>query len=102
MYLMLLDESYYLDDKSNNDGSNSGSSGTYSFCAFYLRFDIYFVSISSLGSGVFIPAGVKSKCDSFAFVVFVPIGVKSKVGRPIEIFWRSNSLFYFQILKSVL
>ena len=37
-----------------------------------------------MGSGVFVPTGVKSKCDIFEFVVFVPIGVESKGGRFIK------------------
>ena len=48
-------------------------------------------------SGIFVPTGVESKCDIFAFFVFVPIGVESKGGQLIEMFWRSNYLFSFQI-----
>ena len=86
-----------LDDESDDDGSDSGSSGTYYFCAFSLRFDDYVGSVSGLGSGIFVPTGFDSKCYIFEFVVFVPIGVESKVGRLIEMFWCSNYLFYFQI-----
>ena len=50
-----------------------------------------------LGSGVFSPTGVESKCGIFLFAVFVPKGVKSKGVQLIEIFWRPNSLFSFQI-----
>ena len=60
-------------------------------------FSVYFEdsvgSVSGLGSGIFGPIGVNSKCDIFALVMFVPIGVKSKGGRIIESFWRSNSFF---------
>ena len=47
--------------------------------------------VIGLGSGVFVPTGVKLKCDVFVFVVCVPIVVEYKGGRPIEMFWRSNS-----------
>ena len=67
---------------------------------FFLRFENYVVSVSVLGYGVFAPTGVKSKGDIFAYDVFVPTGAESKVGRIIKIFWRSNSLFYFQIWNS--
>ena len=54
-------------------------------------------SVSVCGSGVFSPTGVESKMGIFAFDMFVPIGVESKGGQIIEMFWRSNSLFSFQI-----
>ena len=91
-----------FDDESDGDGSDSGSSGTYSFCAFSLRFDDSVGSVNGLGSGIFLPTGVNSKSDIFAFYVFVPTGVEYRGGRLIEMFWRSNYLFYFQILNSVL
>ena len=80
LYLLSSDESDYLDDESDDDGSDSGSSSTYSFHDFSLRFDDYVGSISGLGSDVYVPTGVKFKCDIFTFVVFVSIGVRSKVG----------------------
>ena len=67
------------------------------FPAFFIRFDDFFVRVSGLGSGIFVPTGVESKCDIFEFVVFVPIGVESKGGRLIEMFWRSYYLFSYQI-----
>ena len=97
LYFLSSDEAYSLNDESDDDGSDSGSSGTYSFCAFSLRFDDSVGSVCGLGFGVFVPTGVKSKCDIFAFVVFVPIGVEPKGGQLIEMFWRSNSLFSFQM-----
>ena len=97
LYLLSLDQSDLLDDESDNDGYDSGSSGTYSFCAFSLRFDDSVGSVSCLGYGVFVPTGVKSKSDILAFCVFVPIGVDYKGGRLIEMFWRPNYLFSFQI-----
>ena len=33
-------------------------------------------SVSGLGSGVFAPTGVESKCDIFLSVMFLPKGVK--------------------------
>ena len=101
LYLLSSDESDLIDDESDDAGSDddrsdSGSSGTYYFPAFSLCFDNYFGPVSGLGSGIFVPTGVDSKCDIFAFVVFVPIGVESKGGQLIEMFWRSNSLFSFQ------
>ena len=77
-----------LGDESDDDGSNLGSSGTYYFQYFSLRFDNYVGSVSVLGSGIFAPTGVESKCNIFVFVVFVPIGVKYKGGQLIKLFWR--------------
>ena len=51
--------------------------------AFPLRFDDSVGRVSGLGSGVFSPTGVDSKCDIFSFVVSVPKGVESKGGRLI-------------------
>ena len=59
---------------------------------FFFRVDNSVGNVSGLGSGVFVPTGVKFKCYTFEFVLFVPIGVKSKGYRLIKIFWRSNSL----------
>ena len=99
MYFLSSDESDKLDDKSDNDGSDSRSSGTHCFLYFSLRFENSVVCISGLWSGVFVPIGFEYKCDIFGFVVFVTIGVKPKDGRLIKIFWRSNILFYLQILN---
>ena len=52
--MLSSDESYSLDDKSDDDGYVSESSGTYSFYAF-LRFDDSISSVSDLGSRVFVP-----------------------------------------------
>ena len=41
--------------------------------SFSLNFDHSIGSVSGLGSGVFVPTGVESKCDVLTFVVFVPI-----------------------------
>ena len=102
LYYLSLNESESLDDDYDDHGLNSGSSGTYSFCAFSLRFYNSVGSVSVLGSGVFSPIGVEYKWGIFTFYIFVPIGVESKGGRLVEMFWRSNSLFSFQIIDSVL
>ena len=80
---MSSDKSDLLDDESDDDGSDYGSSGT---CFFLLRFDDSVGHVSLLGSGVFVPTRVKSKCDVFEFVVFMPIVVEPKRGQLIEIF----------------
>ena len=91
--MLLLYKSYSLNDESDNDWSDLGSSGTYYFRAISLHFDDSVGSGSDLGSDGFVPTGVESKCDIFTFDVLVPIGFKSKGGRLIEMFWHSNSLF---------
>ena len=80
MYLMSSDESDLIDDDSDYDGSDSGSSGTYYFCTFSFCFEDSVGSVSSLGSGVFAPIGVEPEGDIFVFDVFVPIGVEYTVG----------------------
>ena len=97
LYLLLSDELKFLNDESDNDGYDSGFSGTYYFFDFSLNFDDSVGHVSGLWSGVFIPTGVDSKYDIFAFLVFVLIGVKFKGGQLIRMFWRSNYLFYLQI-----
>ena len=74
--LLYLISSYKLDsldDNSDDDGYDSRSSIMYSFPNFSLCFDYSVVCFSGLGSSGFVPIGVQSKCDTFAFVVFVPI-----------------------------
>ena len=60
---MPSDESDLLDDKFGELGSDYGSSGTYSFCAFSLCFDDSIGSVSVLGSEVFAPTGVSPKVE---------------------------------------
>ena len=69
LYLLSSDESYLLDDESEYDGYDSRSSGTYSFTNFLCIFTNSVGRVSVLGSGVFVPTEVKSKCDIFSFVV---------------------------------
>ena len=77
LYLLSSDESYFLDDESEDDGSDSGASGT---CDFPFCFYNSIGRVSSVGSDVFVPIGVESNYEVVMFVVFVPIGVKSKGG----------------------
>ena len=70
-----------LDDESDNDGSDSGFSGT---CYFPLRFDDSNGCFSGLGYGVFVPTGVDSTCNLFPFVVLVLFGFDSKDGQIIK------------------
>ena len=60
-----LDKLDSLDDDYDKLGSDSGSSGTYSYRAISLRFDNYVGSVSVLGSDNFASTGVQSKCDVF-------------------------------------
>ena len=50
LYLLSLDESYLLDDESDNDGSDFGSSGT---CACPFRFYDSIGRFSGVGYGLF-------------------------------------------------
>ena len=59
------DKSDSLDDESDNDGSEHGSSGMYSFPPLSLRFDYYVGSFDGLGRGVFVPTEVEYKCVIF-------------------------------------
>ena len=61
LYLLSLDKSDSLKDKSDELCSESGFSSTYSFRYFSLHFYKSVVSGSVLGSEVFSPTGVKSK-----------------------------------------
>ena len=65
MYLVSSDESDSLHNESDRLGSESVSSGTYSFCTFSLGFDDSVGSVSVLGYDVFAPTVVKSKGDIF-------------------------------------
>ena len=55
-----------LNDESDDDESESGSSGTYSFPTFYFYFDDSVGHVSSLGSVVFVLTGFESKFDIFS------------------------------------
>ena len=97
MYLLSLDESYFLDNETDNDGSESESSGTCSFPAFSLTFEDFVGRVSVLWSVIFVPTGEDSKCDVFEFFVFVAIVVKQKGGLLLETIWLSNYFFSFKI-----
>ena len=77
LYFLSSDESYLLNDESDDDGSGSVSSGKYSFP---FCFDGSVGRVRGLGYGVFLPTGVGSKCDVFVFVVLITIVVKYKGG----------------------
>ena len=78
LYLLLSDESYSLDDESEELGSDSGCSGTYYFCAFSLSF--YKSVVGLLGSEIFTQTRVDSKGGIFVSEMFLLTGVKSKGG----------------------
>ena len=95
--MLSADESDSLNDKSDNDGSDSGSSG---ICAFTFRFegsvsmgpvDDSVGRVCGAGFGVFVSTGIESTGDAVPLVVSVPIGVESKVSGLIELFWRPKS-----------
>ena len=66
----------------------------------FLCFENFVVGV--FGSDVFSPIGVESRGGIFTSVVFVPTVVYFKGGQLHAFFWRSNSLFYFQISKPAL
>ena len=63
LFVLSLGKSDLLDHDSDDDGSDSGSSGTYSFTAFSVSFDDSTGRVSGLGSGIFVRTGVDPKCD---------------------------------------
>ena len=77
LYLLLSEKLDSLDDESENNRSDSRSYGTRSFpfCS-----EDSVGRVSGLGSRVFVPTGVDSKCDVFAFFVFVTIRDNYKGG----------------------
>ena len=93
--MLSFDELDLFDDESDNDGSGSGSPGTYAF-PFCSGKSVVSVAksvgrVRGVGSSVFVPTGIESIGGVVLLVVFVPKGVNSKGGRLIEIFWCSNS-----------
>ena len=85
-----------MDDDSDDDGSNSGSSVTYSFCAFYLRLTDSIESVSGMGSGVFVPTGVDSKCDIFYLSFLYQLESSRKVVDSMKNFG-AQIPYFFQI-----
>ena len=77
--LISLDELDSLNDESYNDGSDSGPPSMYSFTAFSLCFDNSVVHVSGLGSGVFVPIGVDSKCDILRLSCLYQLELNPKV-----------------------
>ena len=80
LYLLSLDKSDSLYDKSVGGGSDSRSFGMYSFRNFYKKIVDSGGSISGLGSDIFVRTGFKSKCGIFSFDAFMTIGFESKGG----------------------
>ena len=75
--MLSSDELYFLDDESDNDGSDSKSAGT---CNFLFRFEDsvgrveYSVGrVCGVDSGVFVLIGIDLNCDLVPLVVFLPI-----------------------------
>ena len=109
--MVSFEESDSFDDESGDDGSDSGSNGTCSF-PFYFHESVggvgdsvgrveYSVGrVSSVGSEVFVLAGIDSIGDVVPLAVFVPKGVQSRGCRIIEIFWRPKSCFSLLVSKS--
>ena len=79
-YFLSSDESYLLDDESDEVGYDFKSFGTYFFCNFTLCFDNSFDSVCVLWSDVFAPTGADLKRDIFASGISVPTGVDYKYG----------------------
>ena len=85
-----VSKSYSFDDESEDNGSESGSTGT---CTFPFRFEDYVGRVeNSVGrvrgmvSGVLFTIGIKSIGDIVLLIMLVPIGVESKGGQLVEIF----------------
>ena len=72
LYFLSSGELDSLDDESEELGSDSRSSGTYSFHTFSSHFDDSVSSVNVFGSDVFPPTVVESKGGIFASDVFVP------------------------------
>ena len=83
MELVSFDKLDLFDDESEDDGSGSVSPG---MCTFPFFSDEYVASIGKsvgrargVGSGVFVPIGIKSIGEVFPLVMFATKGVNSKV-----------------------
>ena len=81
--LLSSDKSDSFDDDSDGDGSGSGSPGT---CAslFFSGKSVGSVGesvgrVSGVGSGIFVPTGIKSIGDVVPLVVFVPKDLSPKM-----------------------
>ena len=90
---MSSEKSDPLNDESDKLGSDSGSSGTYYFCAFSLCFDESVVSVNVLGSEVFVPTGVEYKCAIFASDYFYQQESSPKAVDSLKYF--GAQIFYF-------
>ena len=88
MELLSFDEFDLFDDESDDDESGSRSPGTSAFLSCPEK---SVGRVSSVGSDVFVPTGIKSIGEIVLLVMFVPRAVKSKVGRLIGSFWSPKS-----------
>ena len=86
--MVSANQSYFLNDESDDDGSNSGSDGTYTF---YFLFGESIGRVCGVGYGVFVSTGIDSIGDIFPLVVPIPIGFNSIVDQLIESLWRPKS-----------
>ena len=82
------DESYLLDDESDDYVCDSGSAG---MCALPFWFENYVGRVRDMVSGVFVTIGVESNYYVVLLAVFIPIGVESKGVRLNKIFWCPKS-----------
>ena len=96
-------------DESDDDGSDSGSAVTSTFTS---RFEDYvgsvhksvgcvydfLVCVCGMGSGVFVPIGIKSIGDVVPLVMCVPIGAESKLVDSLKCFGSQSPDFssYFE------
>ena len=78
--MLSLDKSDSINDDSEKDRSDSGSSGMHYFTTFSLHFDDTVGRVSGLRSEIVLLTGVNSKCDIFAFFLFASTGVEPKGG----------------------
>ena len=75
--LLSFHELDLFNDDSNDDGYGSGSPG---MCTFTFFSGDYVGFVSGVGSGVFVPTGIKLIGDVVSLVLFVPRGFESIVG----------------------
>ena len=75
--MLSSDELYFLDDESDNDGSDSKSAGTYNFPFRFEdsvgRVEYSVGCVRGVDSGVFVLIGIDLNCDLVPLVVFLPI-----------------------------
>ena len=85
--MISFDKLNFFDNESENDGSGSGSPGTFDF-PFLSGISVgsadeFIVSVSGVGSGNFVLIEIESVGDFVQLVIFLPREVDSKGGRLI-------------------